>query len=326
MYFPYLRGKRYELLALRELSQEFQSRNTGTGIHPIIEPVRDPRTSVDLNRALSELSASPMGFTLVINPQVGDLSKAEGSFDAIVESLEQYEVLPSGLELGIALSENTMLDAAHAVQNSSLNHLAVNYIFRPANPDIGDMEELNSIASASRYVASGKDVVRIYDEVLNTTRPTIKLSDPFPKQASNLDYVAMNESVFGNSHRFFDDDGYAGFGDYCTIGNHYAEGGATPYAVVIHLTYPSEDRRRVMIRHFASDENLDQSDTARKFGEAVKKLVEFADLINLDNPAIQSFRTYDENGHFPGLGMLKKLSVLNHIYVMNDLLGNVEGL
>ena len=43
MYFPYLRGKQFELLALREFANQNANNNT---IIPIIEPVKDTFNSL----------------------------------------------------------------------------------------------------------------------------------------------------------------------------------------------------------------------------------------------------------------------------------------
>jgi hypothetical protein len=50
MYYPYLRGKQYELLLLRENAKFIKENN----IHPIIEPVKDNFAAI--KRALNELN------------------------------------------------------------------------------------------------------------------------------------------------------------------------------------------------------------------------------------------------------------------------------
>ena len=44
MYFPYLRGKQFELIALRELSERMGESGS---IHPVIEPVKSTVTTLD---------------------------------------------------------------------------------------------------------------------------------------------------------------------------------------------------------------------------------------------------------------------------------------
>ena len=47
-------------------------------------------------------------------------------------------------------------------------------------------------------------------------------------------------------------------------------------------------------------------------------LVAFCDGYRLDNPAVAAFRSYASSGAFPGLGMVKKLSIQNHLYVATE--------
>ncbi|HSK80823.1 MAG TPA: hypothetical protein VLQ45_30505, partial [Thermoanaerobaculia bacterium] len=66
MYFPYFRGKRFELLAMAEMSPVLSG---GSRVIPTIEPVRGAAQEMDLLRKLMGL-----GFPLVIieNPIHGD--------------------------------------------------------------------------------------------------------------------------------------------------------------------------------------------------------------------------------------------------------------
>jgi hypothetical protein len=66
MYYPYLRGKQYELLLLRENAKFIKENN----IHPIIEPVKDNFAAI--KRALNELNKKKVEYVLIANPQIGD--------------------------------------------------------------------------------------------------------------------------------------------------------------------------------------------------------------------------------------------------------------
>ena len=56
------------------------------------------------------------------------------------------------------------------------------------------------------------------------------------------------------------------------------------------------------------------------FEEALKKLVEWCDTKKLDTWAIDEFRKLRSNGHFPGLGVIKKLSILNHLELVLNII------
>ena len=71
MYFPYLRGKQFELLALREFANQNANNNT---IIPIIEPVKDTFNS--LRTAIEVMFTQGLKFALVLNPNDGDINFA----------------------------------------------------------------------------------------------------------------------------------------------------------------------------------------------------------------------------------------------------------
>ncbi|HEY9169416.1 MAG TPA: sce7725 family protein [Lutibacter sp.] len=60
MYFPYLRGKQFELIALRELCALFPEELNK--ISPVIEPVKASST---LNSTLAELANRNANFNLI---------------------------------------------------------------------------------------------------------------------------------------------------------------------------------------------------------------------------------------------------------------------
>ena len=65
MYYPYLRGKQFELLALREFAQNFPRAQK---IVPIIEPVKISFNSIKL--AVETMFRHELRFALVLNPDV----------------------------------------------------------------------------------------------------------------------------------------------------------------------------------------------------------------------------------------------------------------
>jgi len=67
MYYPYLRSKQFELIALKEFAQEHPSNGC---IIPIIEPVKENLHS--LTAAIEKMSSNNMNFSLILNPTDGD--------------------------------------------------------------------------------------------------------------------------------------------------------------------------------------------------------------------------------------------------------------
>jgi hypothetical protein len=114
-------------------------------------------------------------------------------------------------------------------------------------------------------------------------------------------------------------DGYVGFSDYSIVGQEYQESGFAPYAVAIHIVYfDREDNLR--IHHFVSDSNDDINDPAKKFYEAVSKLVEWNASMHLETEGIKMFEELHRTGAYPGLGVVKKLSIMHHLQLMGEYL------
>lgn len=65
MYYPYVRGKQFELILLRD-NAEFLAKNN---IHPIIEPVKKDFTA--LIRSMKAMNKNSVDCTLIVNPVAG---------------------------------------------------------------------------------------------------------------------------------------------------------------------------------------------------------------------------------------------------------------
>lgn len=71
MYYPILRGKQFELIALRELAANISPEL----IRPVIEPVRG--NLAPLHKTIEALNKSGIKPLVIINPSIGDFSKSE---------------------------------------------------------------------------------------------------------------------------------------------------------------------------------------------------------------------------------------------------------
>jgi len=79
------------------------------------------------------------------------------------------------------------------------------------------------------------------------------------------------------------------------------------------LSYAETSTNRIKVKHFVSNSNDDTSDIAGKFEEALIKLITWCNETGYNSISIPIFREFHNNGHFPGLGTIKKLSLMNHI-------------
>lgn len=131
-------------------------------------------------------------------------------------------------------------------------------------------------------------------------------------------------SFFSEDHIFCEEEGYAGFGDYSVIGEDFLESGFAPYAVAIHIVYFAKDKS-LRIHHFVSDSNDDILNPAKKFYEAVKKLSSWVKENNVPVTAgLSSFLEHYTNETYPGLGSVKKLSLMHHLELVGRYLDEVK--
>jgi hypothetical protein len=312
MYFPFLRGKQFELIALRE-SGYLLAKNK-TKISPIIEPVKDSTT---FKTAIGDLKKGNINFTIVVNPKVGDLqSSTSAILTLLAKELDGYK----NFQLGIILTgkeNHKNLITTLKKYNSILHGLTL--IHYSTYENIGDIVGDYSLVVPVKYnvVHFGKTSRRYYRNFDSAT--IVELDDYFASQQKNSDYKNFDESDFSEEHKFYKKDGFVGFSDFLTIGDNYSESGFLPYAVAIHLSY-ADSNHKIKVKHFVSDSNDDTSDVAGKFEEALEKLISWCKTEKFRTTAVESFKQLHESGHFPGLGTIKKLSIINHIEVVLKLI------
>lgn len=308
MYFPYLRGRQYELIAIRELSQKGK---LSKFVVPIIEPVKLTST---LSNTISTCENNGNPFAFIINPQVGALL-ADARKDKTGEKLNRlYEsVLKSkcAIKTVIAGSDSNVNVKALVSRGVNKNDIMSIYLNREG---ITDYETV--------FEKSAKYNVVPYDMAFRRIREhRILLSDRFDavKKERNNDYAKKEDEFFSDDHLYYDTDGYTGFSDYSIVGHEYQESGFAPYAVAIHIVY-FDDENNLRIHHFVSDSNDDINDPAKKFYEAVSKLVKWNANMHLETEGIKTFEELHKTGAYPGLGVVKKLSIMHHLQLMGEFL------
>jgi len=311
MYFPYLRGKQFELIALRELCSLFPQELHK--ISPIIEPVKASST---LKSTLAEFVNRNANFNLIINPRVGDL---EGQYERIIEIItSSIPVEHNNFQIAVIIDSKTERNIGTLIE--FVNALELNYngitLIHETEINSENIEYLNNqLNIVYNVIYFQKTSRRYYREFEANT--LVSLDDYFIGQSRNADYLNQ-ESDFSKEYRFYIQDGFVGFSDFLTIGDDYSESGFLPRAVAIHLSYLENNQIRV--KHFVSDSNEDVADIGGKFSEAINKLVIWCNQNDLNTSAINVFRDLQQRGHFPGLGTLKKLSIMNHIeLVINNI-------
>lgn len=308
MYLPYLRGRQFELLALRELLEKDL---IGNKIIPIIEPIKPTSTLI---KTLKLYTVNKKNLAIVMNPKVGkfeaDLKKMRGNdkYNNIVE------FLPGIMNKGSTIEAYIMTDKmSQKIKNREDKNkfIIINY-----NRDSIDyyLDAYNDVFPMFTLIPDD----RIFRRSIENGK--VLFSDRFGKRKRNVDYIEEDDEFFSDDHLFFSDEGYEGFSDYSVIGQEFNDSGFAPLAVAIHIVY-FDNKKNLRIKHFVSDSNEDISDPAGKFGEALRKLVLWVN----DNEiflteALKEFNKLYYTGRYPGLGTVKKLSIMHHIELVNKYL------
>ena len=144
--------------------------------------------------------------------------------------------------------------------------------------------------------------------------------DGFNKRTRNADYPP--DEFFTDIHKSYQQNNHIGFGDYSIVGQRYDPSGGPAHAVAIHLTY-AHTNGDIRIKHFLSDRKESPVDPGGKFLEALAKLYEFIESGEIDfsySSSCNEFRDLFDNMHFPGLGVVKKISIKHHIELLHHIL------
>ena len=212
MYFPFLRGRQFELIALREL---LENDLLGNNIIPIIEPVK---LSSSLLKTVELFNKKNHKLVFVQNPSVG-------AYPVSMDGEKQDENPLYG-KLKIELDKGNVIKA---------------YIFQDNNEIVvHDMKDsiaiIDSVDDISSYLEACENEKPLYTIIpdrrsikRNVKGDKIILEDSFIKQKRNVDYKNNTDEFFSDWHREYIEEGYSGFSDYSIVGSEYSESGFAQY-------------------------------------------------------------------------------------------------
>ncbi|MDT2752015.1 MULTISPECIES: sce7725 family protein [Enterococcus] len=304
MYYPYLRGKQYELLALRDLLME---RKLSKKIIPIIEPVKE---TASFKKTVDYFLNKNHTLYTIVNPKVGEYS--------IYDSTHPIHGERCSFENDALLIDNTSNNFFYDFSKfKKFQNLIVIYNdFDSINYGKKFLYD-NSLISKLNFVPDGSRFLRQFKQ-----EPVGIIRDAFAKKDRNVDYLDTPEEFFSDDHLYYQEQ-YEAFSDYSITGKSYIDGGFAPIAVAIHIVFFDENDV-LRIRHFVSDTNEDITDPAGKFNEALSKLIEWAETIDEKNESIslEQFRKLSNEKRYPGLGFVKKLCIMHHLEIMGNFLDN----
>jgi len=303
-YFPFLRGKQYEMMALRELAEEIAE---SSSVIPLIEPVRDnPATRISLDRFIEV----GMPFLLITTPFKGLFTgNSQQLFTNLIEpSLMESDTWIPAIQLQ---RQSTAQEISAFLERYENFEVAVVYM---GLPDRSAARTLLGDERFAHHVFVNGTVDAAYVNTIPQDR-RVMIFDRFQKQERNADYPERElftdwNTVAGNPQRL-------DFGDFSMVGDNYSDEGGPAYAVALHHIHFQEEVGPLDISHFISDRTETTADTPGKTLEALTKLVEALDELEpSDTGACDEYREIEAEGNFRGLGYMKKLALKHHLEVM----------
>ena len=304
LYYPYFRGKQFELITIRECAQLIAD----AGFVPIIEPVREQTGG--LKKTLEALCEAGADAIVIANPQTGDLAESGNDVATFISTeFNTYQ----NIHLGFVVTDSM-----------SMNHVETAFDVLDGHPTViihygfSEPRSLGQLAvqrGVSTNIFLDGSTGKLYQRHFRNAARRVLLRDGFEIRR-NRDHPDAPE-FFSDLHITFVDEGMNGFGDFLIVGDEYLESGGPAYTIAIHLTFIDDSRDEAMyVQHFKSIRQDTPKDPAGKFAEAVEKLVQAVDHLEskyIDSEAIGEFRKLYESGHYPGLGYVKKLSMKHHL-------------
>lgn len=303
-FYPILRTKVNELLAVRELSAAIAARGN---IFPLFEPV----PSKSLLPALTAIAADQVNFGLIVNPSVGDyVGNPTDLHDEVIQPLIDRGI---GYTPFFLVNSDTRLTTVQRFINR----------FRPGDlgvifydePD--DANIVTDVLAEHRFKHFVVFTDRTPGNFANqfSIRKLVRFRDAFNRAEKNAEYPADEFFTDQNNPAVNTRDVH--YGNYSIAGEHFADGGGPAYAVALHHVYLHSSGNQ-HIRHYISDVTDTPTDPAGKFIEALRKLV--GDLPRLgtanNTTTCDVYRDLLRRRHFPNLGPAKKLAIRHHLEIV----------
>lgn len=309
MYFPYLRARQFELITIRELVIEEMLQNK---ITPILEPVKESFNN--LNLAHKVFQEKNFNAYLIVNPLKGEI---KGDNEVILNYISELENLK--FRPAFHFSDNSEY-IEESIEKYKLTDCLIICLENFSNEE--ELKALCTNDNVSHIMLLEPNKYRSLDRFIKSLNKFyIRMDDVFEKQERNANFLKITAHKFSEEHLYYQKENYQGFSDFTVLPSEYIDGGSTPRAVVIHLTYLNiHEEQQIWIRHFTSETNDSIANVQGKFAEAAHKAIQFCNELPLNNSATNELRKYYEETRYPGLGVVKKISLKNHLLVISNYL------
>ncbi len=226
MYYPYFRGKQFELILLREQANIISV----NPIRPIIEPVKSSFRT--LETAVESLVGQGAKFTIVVNPQCGELI---GEEDTILDWVE--DIVPpnyEGLSLAYIVNQETNVDELiQEIEEGEREDYSIIHYGYTSGRELA--HKLSDTGKVTTQIFIEGFSSKLYQKHFKNDRvKRVLIRDGF-KIRKNALYPEREH--FSDLHLTYDEENVDGFGDFLIVGDEFREAGGPAFAVAIHMTY-----------------------------------------------------------------------------------------
>jgi hypothetical protein len=184
MYFPYLRAKQFELIALRELVER---QLVGNRILPIIEPVK---LSSTLTKTIEQYSIEGRAIGVILNPKVGNFVSEisnvnnDKSVERFIDLIKGPNILSSHIT-----NDNSMLELRELFEQGLDKR---NIILIHKNRGYLEKYTTEFESSGARYNLIPDESV--FRRIVRDNR--VLFNDKFAKKSRNTDYTIEEDEFF----------------------------------------------------------------------------------------------------------------------------------
>lgn len=314
MYLPFLRGKIFELKAIKEFITDcYSTDGVGRHIMPIIEPVKSDLSPI--YSCMCAMNVVGMPYAIVLNSRLDYYKKEKFAIEeflkdkAVQEAANwspAFDVCGNNAEEILALISDYHLTSVMLLFQSGMDYENVH------------IQRLLNIREVQYIVVSNLTASRTMSRRLrDTQKRVITIDDCFRAQQANRDYADQQDELFSDVFSYYGADGLWGFSDYTTLAKDYKPGGVLPEVVAIHLTY-QKNAEEIYVHHFITPKGIDgRKDIRLAYHEAAKQVRPY-----FDENQISKTLAIDELGdlEYHGLGAIKKQSIKNHLEMISRIL------
>ncbi|WP_270789442.1 sce7725 family protein [Enterococcus diestrammenae] len=299
-YYPYFRGKQFDLLALKEV---LQAGLLSPAIQPIIEPVKNSKTFF---ATIAEFQKKHHPYRLIDNPQAGAFLTEKGY--ATLQDLAQGNSQAHIIDQPVTLAD---------LANYSASTLWIVKSFAA-------LKETPVQALTGSFLVPQE--FRLLQQIRESSfdHPLILSEDPFTRLGRNSYYREIPDELFSRRFKDFKKRGFIGFSDFSLDSRIYYEQGYPDRDLALHLVYLAAPQE-LRVHHFVSPADTEDLgfNQKEKFLQLILQVQSWFSENNdqqTDTLGLKLLYQAAEQGHFPGMGVLRKAVIMHHLECMSRLL------